>query len=804
MEKIGIYKQLLEPIEKNYQEQKNKKNINAQLSIALDMMEIYIRFSAIYVIAILRVEDSKKYEILLKKLTHLSDLGSYTKTLSNSLYQVDTTLLIKIKSYLEQHSLDVELDSPETIFKSKVEKKCQIKSFISHTKSIDDLSGYALKCRNTNAHGATLNEKNSDFNNTLFSNLEKVLEEMKSIFINMLSIDGTEFFLRDYQERGEYQEVVAYYKNREYNLSPLLIYKEEKLFFINSSNNSNSEFLNYECNEYHTLNIKENDWKKGSVQRSLKEFNKQLNHSNDAKYRALTEVFVGRDSELYEIERYILANYKINTLSIITGKPGIGKSSFITALQSRLHENKKDLLSFIFYAIKTQTGDDELKNFTDKVKAFLSKNGIHITKEQRKRHSDLDEFNLLLDAMLRYPKKTFLLIIDGLDEFSNVVAFLQNLQLSKIEKVNNIHLIFATRPYPNICATLINILKRPHNLTLHNKEQVLDRGYGLELEGLSKAETQEMIVKLLPRDIDINNPLQAEAINTIVDKSGSLPIYIHYICKEIKNQKLGTNEAFVERLEVLAQNLPPTMEEYFVETFKNVSPLARKMLIAIFFAPYGMSLSELYELFKNYDIDKIAFDNQYFSEIEMLLREVEDDYYVFYHLSIKDAIFDYYKSIGDIKTFDRDTYVQGLLNGDRNLEKFFEDSNYYEPLDYLFSVIYAVREDSDFNETLKKIVDVTLKNIEKTKLKRYINRVFFNIYYSYTLFSFVTYKTSAFSDSKADEYQIQNEIKRFLKTFDKYGDKENTETISYAYKLARLNRDYQKSMYYYEMYSMLT
>jgi hypothetical protein len=397
-----------------------------------------------------------------------------------------------------------------------------------------------------------------------------------------------------------------------------------------------------------------------------------------------------------------------------------------------------------------------------------------------------------------------LLIIDGLDEFNNVIRFLQDMKFADTHSNSKIHIILTTRPYPNICSELGFIFKDTHNYRVYNHQSVKENGYSFELGALKTEETKELIIRLLPRDDHLATASYMQIIDEIVKKSGSLPIYIHYISKAIKKEKLGSTSNYIAKLKKLASELPKTIEEYYIKTFEEVKSLGREILIAVYFSPYGISMQELYKIFeKKYPhIDAIEFENVYFASVELFLRETKKDYYLFYHLSIKDAIFKYYIDRGDITQFKTKEYINSLTKGDKNLKLFFKDSGYESELTHIFSFVFAIKRECNFNKTLKYIIESTTEQIDHSELKHFVKHNFFYLYYNSSLFSIVTHNQNKINQEQIEiTPKIREEIKRFFKIFESLGEKENTEIISYAYQLSRLIGDYQKSIEYYEMYS---
>ena len=809
MKKIGIKELLLEPLKQDYIQEENYNN---KLSRGISIIEASTKFITILTLSVINKIDFSRYIEITKTLQDLT-LGKYYLTLWNTKEKFSTSdKLFRELQEIFGISTNISLELPVSILEDRSEK-VEIKSFLTKTKKategIDNLFLYGVEFRNIfKGHSAIIKEDDSQLFQKVFDNLDILLKELEEVVDKVINLKGLDFYLDEYDDR--YKKIIMIDNQNEYFLSPMLVYSycnlyncknHPKLYFVNRLSNSEAQYLDYVANHPFTLKTKENEWEIGTLQKSSKKLNEEINYSNREKYKELSTVFVGRREELKKIKTHIIDNYHSNTLSIITGKAGIGKSAFVTQLQAMIDEEKESDISYLFYAIKNQNSDNELKKFTESLKKYLEKH-ITIAKKDRNKSTITELFELVEKSN---SKKTLFLIIDGLDEFDNVVKFLHDIQLHEVKQSNNIHLVLTSRPYNNVLRTLIEITSNLKSFKIYNQKGVEQRGYSLELGSLSSDETKSLVLEMLPREIANNSTLHRKIINTIIEKSESLPIYIYYISRMLEEKSLGTHTNYIERLQEWVEELPPKLENYYIQTFTDIHPLSRKILIAIYFSNYGASLNELYHIFKRDDVDKIAFEHKYFSEIEMFLKEHENDYYLFYHLSAKDAIFQYYiKEQEDISMFDTDSYIADLLPNqtDRDLKLFFKDSNYYEKLDHLFSFIFTLKSDCDFNEALQEIIQSVLAKQDSEHLQRFMEKSFFHIFYNYCLSSIVTYNTQKESSQSINLTQkMKQDVSEFLKIFEKIGDKENTEIIAYSYKLSRLIGDHQKTIRYYEMYN---
>ena len=389
MKKIGIEKLLLRPLYDKYR--KSNEEI-AKLGIAVDTMEVLTKFISTLCFSVLKdiSPDGYYQNKILKSLKRDSySLGNHYHALQEFIrFERDDELMVKLKNILTDSSYGVKAELPYSIWRAKEQrgnskkaKVVKLHAYVtenSNTHYIDNLFSYVVRLRNKKAHSPTINKENIEFIRRLFENIETVLEKLRKIVSQILTIEGLEFFTVENLEEDEYKQIIAKYQGKEYSLSPLIIYRDY-IYFLIASENSKSEYQEYFKSDSFEINTKEEKWKDKSIQKSLK----LLHYSDDEKYKRLKSVFVGREHELERVKSHIIDNYDKNTLTIITGKPGIGKSSFVTELQSRIVKQKDNFISYLFYAIKEQTREDEFRHFKEKVKKFLKESGVDVGKNQK-------------------------------------------------------------------------------------------------------------------------------------------------------------------------------------------------------------------------------------------------------------------------------------------------------------------------------------------------------------------------------------------------------------------------------------
>ncbi len=835
MQKIDVETLLFQPLITDYKQAKSRNKPTTQLNLGFDLMEASLKFFAIYMLAVLKKEDEEKYKEVFSSFRTRSTLGNYYFLLVGALsVEVDNKFYNDIQNlFLDKFDNPVSLDLASSILEGKRVKskdffyllqKHDIKPY-----KINNLFAYALNIRNViKGHSATLKEDDRLLSILILKNMDKMLWKLETIVKKLLSLDGVEICLDTYintlgtntnYKEHKFQKIIMQHEEDTYSLSPMLAYIEcdiyscrkkhrTKIFFINEVENSKSYYLDYLYNHHWRINTSGNDWKINTFQKEVKTLFEEvkLAYSNENKYTELVANFVGRQKELQDMKNFILDNYNQNTISVVSGKPGIGKSSYVTKLQSLISEEKDDIVTYLFYAIKNQNTDNDLKYFADKFSQFLQKNKIVDRKKIKAFDSEESELAQLMMELSK-SDKTLLLIIDGLDELNNTVAFLQNLQLERWKQGSKVHLILTTRPYKNILKTIASILLEHQAFCIYKSEEIEEHGYSFALDSLSISETQSLIQSLVPKEIDIEDEKYKEIIATIIDKSERLPIYIHFISQNLKDHDLGAHDDYLAALTNWSKKLPKKLENYYLESFKEISSLSRKILITLFYSPYGASLAELYILLAPEQIDNIEFEQKYFLPIEMFLRELENNIFGFYHLSVKDAIFAYYIKTKEIIVFDADQYIANIVKEDENLALIFKDSGYKDEISHFFDEFYEINMQRDFAKTVKSVIGSCTEKIEEQSVERFLNKNFFFMYYSYcTAIIASSVGESVFSQNAFDmksireNSEVKHTIKQFFYLFDKYASKESTAVIDSAYKLSKMVKDHQRTLKYYDLY----
>lgn len=821
MELIHVQSILFEPLQIDYNKAKLEKRYNNQLNNGFDLLEANIKFIAVLLLAILKNENNEAYQKVFSAFRARSTLGNYYFILLEALsVECDSKFFQNIKSILLQ-KVNLELETASTILFGQNQlgqnqsKKIELFLNTANRKpnyKTDSILAYSLDFRNRiKGHSATFKEDEEDYAIRMLENLDKLLHSLQSYTNQILSINSFDFYTTSYLEtkanlqnhhQHKLRKIILKFDDKKYELSPMIAYIEcdrytcslnhrNKIFFINEVENSKSFYLDYLYNHMWRVNTTGSDWNIKSLENNLKELQKEIaNNSNEERFNDLSKIFIGREKELNDLENFILNNIEQNSVSIITGKPGVGKSSFITKFQTKLLEKNENILTYIFYSIQGNNGENETKTFISKFRSYLYANDIKLDKIKNQNDEEISESEQIESTFLSLSKqeKPTILFIDGLDELQNPIAFLNNLPFASIKENIKLHFIFTTRDYGHITSLLSKKCANQTTLLLNGKENILKNGYSFEIDTLKYDETLELIDSVLPKEFTENSNSK-DILDSIVEKSECLPIYIHYICEKIKNLDTITFETISE----VALDLPDKLNEFYFDTFRKVPTLSRKILLTFFFSPYGVSKEELFILLKPDDIDITEFIMKYFDPIEIFLKEDENGYFTFYHLSLKDSIYRYYRD-----------ELKEIIEITQNPQEFYHDSTIFN--EYIKGIIDEIQNNNnnvklvyfigsiENNLKLLKNLDV---NTSDAKIKHFIEYSFLNIYSIFIINIFLN-NTYDYKYKNTNEY-FQNELKVYFKYFDFLNSsiRLNYELLFNTYKICLLSKQFGRAFEIY-------
>lgn len=789
---------------KNLREDYNKCFGLLKLQNGFDYMESMVKFLGCLSISIVKNSDKNIYEkILLENFKISPSLGDFKSlaTISFSKNNKKNTFLLKDDLYCSveevfiQKNISIEVDTIESILRDINENSMKRYNNLWYF-----LEEYIVGFRNKiKGHGASFKENDQIQVQKIMKNINSIITILELKIKEILNLEGLNFYILSNNESDNtsIMDVICEYVGKKYNLSPFLIYlkctmyscqneHKHKLFFYNDGRASKSYYLDYCYNHYYFSNLNE-------VENNLKNIEKigYLNSSSD-NYRQqnLLDSFIGRDYELNLVIEHILKNYKLNKSTALTiiGNPGTGKSAFISKLFDELTNidvlENNEMCTYIFYAKKFEMSDNENDFFYNSLSQYFSSIGIKMANfDNIVNMTVLEKLKYLFsECNLRLKDKIIVLAIDGLDEFKNPEEILSNIPFDIIP--DNFNIIFSTRPYLNILSELEYKLLNS-NLCVLNKEEYIKTSASIVLNHLEKHHVEYLINQVLTKDIERNSIEYREIQDEIYEKSEGLPLYVHFISnnliefnplsKNIKNEVLK-----------FAKYLPSGLDSFYNTAFKNLDTISSQILYILYFSSKSVDIESFYQLIIaiNFKMDRKEFKNKYFSKVEIFLKKDFSDKYSFYHLSVKEAIKNYF--INDIKKINFEETI--------NLNNQLVDKNF---IDNSFKDIYYLKENSDLFAFLSQIKDLISIDNENKFLVNYKESNGLYIYYQFILFKIF----------QINDYLLSNDIKIEINYMDKMfrtiKNPELEDTKNFL-TLLLLTNNYDLQIYYSNYYENQT
>jgi len=816
MQTININTALFKTLKDDYKLHKDKDDKQSILRAGMDYMEAMVKLYSVISFSMLKDIDSDKAKKLITNQHTFSSqpsLGHYYKLLTKNERDLNSILDI-INDILNEKNDTEILDIVSINADEIVYKKCT---------TLRSVLDYSVSFRNKIAHGASFGSDDKQS--------AKTLEILDDIITNLEIVCGVvDTNIKFYHED---MKVFISDKNKKdgkfYELVPLVLYIEcdkyichdnhrTKLFFLNEAKPNQSYFLDYSLNHYflsdknhdaYQLLQKEN--KKLKQKKSI--YTKHLAYSptNTNMEQDLVSNFVGRENELNQCLEHIKSSKKNNKASFINivGKPGIGKSSFVTLLKTKLLEDtelNEKMHSFIYYFSKDNLGskDEEYKNFYNKLKEYIPKNPNTKDSTSNSEFDFTKDMEILIENYDKHQSKPLLLIIDGIDELSHPLDFIRNFSIKFSTKI---HLIFTFRDYKYLKDIIRTKFESScSRINILNQNSVLKDGYSIDIKNLLEDKVEELLYKVIPKDIKDNEQYN-KIVQTIYERSEGLPLYIHYICEELKNNIANIHNDIAKNIIKWADKLPPDIAGFYTKRFEQLDkPMQREILLLIFYSKIPldtMTIISLLEYVSNsYDssIDEGIFEKDYFNHIEIFLKSNKLGEYIFYHNSVREALFEYLKKKKHIYTFDHDKLDGLLLTNDIEENSSIIDDFYY-----------MVNSSSTY-KFIKELVSF-LKNNENENytISKYYNNNFLHLYNRLIYIHMLQQEDCiTLEDIQNKNYKslktfkpIKNkEIEKFFELVNKKKENNKIERyeIQYAYELALFVEDYDKVLQYKDEY----
>ena len=788
MSQIDLNKALFKTLLNDYEKYKKEKKHQAQFQTGIDFIEAVIKFFGVLNISLVKELNEDIYKkIISQNFKPQPSLGDYKSLATHPFLDEYKDNLINdefydflYKTFNTSTNLSGQLLAIKAFIEDIDQKATKSTQNISKLKDLFD--NYLVTFRNKlKGHAASFKEEETLQVKNILDTTNKIIKTLKKVINNILK--EINFCEKD-------SIIYAKYKNEEIELLPLMIYhdcnkyscKEKhrvKIFSFNDKNKENIYFLDYGYN--HFYNLKEDENLKEKLNKffdKLKEYQKEMkvfSYINaEDRNNKLLENFVGRKEELKNIKAHIQNNQA--TFTYIIGKPGIGKSAFVSKLLDEIDE--KEYNKFLHYAKRGNEGKDkesQLKNIYSRLNTLIIES-LGIKKEDDKEENLTlnHKFENLFKLYQEKASKPLIITIDGLDEYEDWEYIISNIPITFS---NKIHLIVTSRDYNDMVDYIVaKVADYNSSVKVFTTQNSKKRNYYLELGKLSNEEVAELISIAIPKEIKDSENYK-EIIDIIIKKSEALPLYLDYLIQKLKDENIKLNE-FKE----WSEKLPEGIDEFYEKSFKEAKD-ALNILKLIYFSTGLIYFRDMRTIFENSKLTQNVDFEKEFNKIEIFLEETKGKY-GFYHQSVKDALEIFLENKEDLFVLDN---------------KKLEELLYFNPQ----KIVYLDKESQTF-----KLLEETINFLKVKQSFPFYQTDFFHLYYQYIHFRMYQ-EMLTFDDVKQKNYenvlhiQIDDEIKELIKDFFERFDKKEEKylyEIRYAYNLAFLIEDYERVLKYMDEY----
>lgn len=444
--------------------------------------------------------------------------------------------------------------------------------------------------------------------------ISEFLDENDFIDIEKIKINNADLYNQILKEVGSDKEVTLFFKKIRFHFNQKNIddlEKDIRNFFYNSLNATESGVTNFlheiqrECRQRVTSELtidKLRLWCEFDIPRPLHE-----------------QFVIPQDFEFFDNQTHQSIFKEIQDpaggIKVFFGKPGVGKSVYLSQLDKEL--NQKGIVTIKHhYHISPEDSNSQERLNADRV--------IEAIKSQFKSHKeDLDgsiasrnskdiplrEFVSSLAKSLHKKKKSFVIIIDGLDHVPR-----------ELNDLNELKELLGALFYPQpgvwiILGTQAHIIKE-HQLSSFFKK--CDSKNLYEIKGLKK----EAVKALVQKNVASLHLPTDKQLHDLIDKLFFLtqgnPLHLRYSLKQLKNQ---SGNSLVT--DYSCNNLLPysgDIEKYYESLWSNISSEAKTFLLIITSVNFLFTEEQLFECVSSFITDPSSITNC-FNEILHLISQ---------------------------------------------------------------------------------------------------------------------------------------------------------------------------------------
>lgn len=416
-----------------------------------------------------------------------------------------------------------------------------------------------------------------------------------------------------------------------------------------------------------------------------------------------------RNKEIEAVNSFIFNNHTQSSFTYITGKAGMGKTHFLIDYFSSLSSSNK----FLYFI----NGNDDDDKSINNIYLYLKKQFqlcmrdfptyIDSVNKIDNELSITEKIAKLFEIYNQYFQNTdqvFLLILDGADLLQNEENILKKL----IQSTQGIHYIISGREN-----NLEKYLKRLHINNDHFSYKEI------ELHNLNS----EHISKILTNDLNcykkLANKERSHILQLFVKKSEGLPLYLKYQIDTINKKIIGEDNLFNRVIQFL-EKLPNKIGDFYIQIFEDLGKDSMELLQILYwyYEPINISFIKKILDFSDETREKVLDEISY-----LLTNDKIQETIVLCHLSVKEALFEFYKYDGNLQTairFNADFVLKCVSNENHLLNYVAERSNVIHNFS---KTVYLTKE----NKLYAKLEDIVYFSLSQTA----INSAFINIFYEY-------------------------------------------------------------------------
>lgn len=416
-----------------------------------------------------------------------------------------------------------------------------------------------------------------------------------------------------------------------------------------------------------------------------------------------------RNNEIKIVNSFFQENYQHSSLIYITGKAGMGKSNFLIDYFSMLSSTH----SFLYFI---NENDDDEKNLNN-IYLYLKKqfqlcmrdfpkytNAVNNIEDALSITEKMGKLFEIYNQFFENTNEIFLLLLDGADLLQNEENVLKKL----IQSTQGINYIISGREN-----NLEKYLKRLNTKNDHFTYK------DIELHNLDS----EHIANILSYDLscyqNLTNKERSNILQLFIKKSEGLPLYLKYQIDTINKKIIGEDNIFNQVIQFL-EKLPNKLGDFYIQIFGNLSKDSLNLLQLLYWYYEPINISFVKRILHFSDVTcEIILD-----EISYLLTydEIQETLMVC-HLSVKEALFEYYKYDKKLPTairFNAD-FVLKCASNENNLLNYVTERS--DVIHNFSKTVYFSKE----NKLYAKLEDIVYFSLSQKTIKS----AFVNIFYDY-------------------------------------------------------------------------